>query len=155
MASVYLALLRILPGMDLAGGAELRYKLLFDSKFTGDRQKATREATDVIRRRLDSKHLKESKITSRGDDEIVLQLPGVDAHELRDYKRLIETTGNLELYAAAAPELQERYERDHVEPDGCKIVGGNVLVEAGAAGGGRGLIPAGAAPARDARGPAG
>jgi len=129
LAAAAAALQRIRPGIDLAGGAELRYKVLFDATFTGNREKATREATEVIRRRLESKHLKEAKITSRGDDEIVLQLPGVDADDLRDYKRLIETTGNLALYAAAAPDLQERYERDHVKPEGYTVVGGRVLVE--------------------------
>jgi len=130
IGALYAALHRIRPGIDLAGGAELRYKVLFDSKFSGDRPRATREATDVIRRRLESKQMKEPKITSRGNDEIVLQLPGLDAEELKEVKRLIEKTGDLKLYAAAAPELQERYERDHVEPEGCTIVGGNVLVEA-------------------------
>jgi len=129
IGALYAALHRIRPGIDLAGGAELRYKVLFDSKFAGDRQKATREATDVIRRRLESKQMKEPKITSRGDDEIVLQLPGVDAEELNEIKRLIETMGDLKLYAAAAPELQERYERDRVVPDGYESVGTGLLVE--------------------------
>jgi preprotein translocase subunit SecD len=74
--------------------------------------------------------MKEPKITSRGDDEIVLQLPGVDGEELKEIKRLLEKTGDLKLYAVAGPEQQERYERDHVVPDGYRIVGASLLVEA-------------------------
>ncbi|HLY10810.1 MAG TPA: hypothetical protein VKW04_16020 [Planctomycetota bacterium] len=105
-------------GRDLAGGAELRYKLLFDPGFKGDRQKATREATDVLGRRIEANQLKEPKITSHGDDEIILQLPGVDADGLRDTKRLIERAGKLELFAAASQNLQDRYAVDAVIPDG-------------------------------------
>jgi SecD/SecF fusion protein len=113
---------KIHPGIDLAGGAELRYKVLFDSSFAGDRRRATREATDILRRRLESKQLKDPKITPRGEDEIVVQLPGVDADELGEYKRLIAITGNLELYATASPNLRERYEASQVVPPGCKIL---------------------------------
>jgi len=112
---------RIHPGRDLAGGAELRYRMLFDSSFSGDRPKATREAVDVLRRRIESKQMKEAKITSQGVDGIVIQLPGVDADELREYKRLIESVGKLELYAAASRDLQERYEREQVVPPGFKV----------------------------------
>ncbi len=112
---------RIHPGSDLAGGAELRYRMLFNPGFSGDRPKATREAVEVLRRRIESKPLKEPKITSRGEDGIVIQLPGVDADELREYKRLFESVGKLELYAAASAELQKRYDREGVLPSGCKV----------------------------------
>src|SRR5262245_46171135 len=71
-------------GIDLAGGAELRYKLLFEPGFTGNKEQATNIATDVIRRRVEAKQLKEPKINSHGDNEIVIQLAGVDADGLRD-----------------------------------------------------------------------
>jgi preprotein translocase subunit SecD len=119
------------PGIDLAGGAELRYKMLYGSDFKGDRRAATREAADVLRRRLEAKLLQEPRVTTRGDDEVLIQLPGVDADGVRDARRLIETAGELELYAAATPELQERFDRDGVEPDGYKVVGKStrILVE--------------------------
>jgi protein-export membrane protein SecD len=113
---------RINLGIDLAGGAELRYKVLFPPGFNGDRERATKVAGDVIRRRLENKLLQEPKINSHGDNEIVIQLAGVDAEGLRDYKRLIERIGNLELYAAAPRELQERYDKGGVVPDGYKVV---------------------------------
>jgi preprotein translocase subunit SecD len=113
---------RIRPDIDLAGGAQLRYKVLFDPAFAGDRPKATQVATDVLRLRIGSTPLREPKITARGDDEIVLQLPGVDADGLREIKALIVTTGKLELYAVASRELQERFERDRVVPQGYKLL---------------------------------
>jgi SecD/SecF fusion protein len=109
-------------GIDLAGGAELRYKVLFEPGFTGNREAATKVATDVIRRRVEAKQLKEPKINSRGDDEIIIQLAGVDADGLRDYKRLIETSGKLELHAAAPRVIQEQFNKDHVTPEGYMVV---------------------------------
>jgi preprotein translocase subunit SecD len=70
-------------GIDLAGGAELRYKILYPPGFSGNKEAATKIATDVIRRRVEAKQLKEPKINSRGDDEIIIQLAGVDADALR------------------------------------------------------------------------
>jgi preprotein translocase subunit SecD len=99
---------KINRGIDLAGGAELRYKVLFEPGFSGNKENATKTATDVIRRRVEQKQLKEPKINSHGEDEIVIQLAGVDADALRDYKRLIETAGKLELHAAAPRDLQVR-----------------------------------------------
>jgi preprotein translocase subunit SecD len=115
---------RIQPGIDLAGGGELRYKVLFDPKFSGDREKATRDAADVLRRRLEALQLKEPKVTTHGDDEIVLQLPGVDAQGLREYRGLIEGVGKLELYAASTADLQERFEREGIVPEGYRAVQG-------------------------------
>jgi SecD/SecF fusion protein len=109
-------------GIDLAGGAELRYKVLFEPGFSGSKEAATKTATDVIRRRVEAKQLKEPKINSHGDNEIVIQLAGVDADGLRDYKRLIETSGKLELHAAAPKDIQERYNRDKVVPSDYMVV---------------------------------
>jgi len=115
---------RIQPGIDLAGGGELRYKVLFDPQFTGNREKATRDAADVLRRRLEALQLKEPKVTTRGNDEIVLQLPGVDAEGLREYRGLIEGVGKLELCASAPADLQERFERGGTIPEGYRVVEG-------------------------------
>src|SRR5262245_53291547 len=107
---------KINKGIDLAGGAELRYKVLFPPGFTGSKEAATRTATDIIRRRVEAKQLKEPKITSHGDDEIVIQLAGIDADALRDYKRIIQTTGKLMLHAAAPKNIQEQYNKDKIIP---------------------------------------
>jgi len=113
---------RINLGIDLAGGAELRYKVLFEPGFSGNREAATKIATDVIRRRVEAKQLKEPKINSRGDDEIIIQLAGVDSDALRDYKHLIETSGKLELHAAAPRLIQEQFNKDHQAPEGYMVV---------------------------------
>jgi protein-export membrane protein SecD len=109
-------------GIDLAGGAELRYKVLYDSGFPADKREATRKATDIIRKRLEAKELKEAKVTAQGEADIVIQLPGVDADGLTEYKRLIEPMGSLELHALAPENLQERYQKDNVIPEGYQVV---------------------------------
>lgn len=121
--AAWFAVSRVKLGMDLAGGAELRYKLLFDPAHSGSREQAAREAADVIRRRLSALSLKEPKITPRGDDEIVIQMPGVDAEGLREVRRLIEKTGKLELFASAAQELQDRFDHDGLVPAGYRVLG--------------------------------
>lgn len=128
LAVYILSGVRIQPGIDLAGGAELRYTVLFEPGFAGDRREATREATDVLRRRIDPQHLKEPKITTSGDDAIVVQLAGIDADGLRDLKNRIGTMGRLQLFAAAPPDLQERFARSSAVPAGYKIVE-KILVE--------------------------
>jgi preprotein translocase subunit SecD len=109
-------------GTDLAGGAELRYKVLFGPEFPGDQQEATRLACEVIRRRLEAQLLKEPKITSHGDDQIVIQIAGIDSEELRHSKELIATSGKLALHAAAPMNLQARYDRDLRVPEGYAVV---------------------------------
>jgi SecD/SecF fusion protein len=113
---------KINKGIDLAGGAELRYKVLFPPGFTGSREAATRTATDIIRRRVEMKQLKEPKINSHGEEEIVIQLAGIDSDMLRDYKRIIQTTGKLTLHAAAPKSIQEQYNRDKVVPQEYMVV---------------------------------
>lgn len=124
----FLSGFRINPGIDLAGGAELRYTVLFEPGATGDRRQALQEATDVVRRRIDPQQVREPKLTRTGDDGIALQLAGIDADGLRDVKRRIETMGKLELFAAATPDLQERFAASRVVPVGYKVVE-SMLVE--------------------------
>jgi SecD/SecF fusion protein len=113
---------RVRPGIDLAGGAELRYKVLFAPGHQGDRKQATQLAADVVRRRLEGKQLQEPKVTIKGDDEVVVQIAGIDADGLNEIKKRIGPVGNLQLYAAASPALQEQYEQDRIVPSGTKAV---------------------------------
>jgi SecD/SecF fusion protein len=108
----------IKEGVDLAGGAEIRYRVLYDPGQTG-RDKMTAAATDVIRKRIEAKHVvKEPKIIAQGDDQIVVQIAGVDSDTLKEYKRLIEQTGTLELYEVAPVEFQEQFNKDGRIPGG-------------------------------------
>lgn len=117
-----LAGFRINPGIDLAGGAELRYRVLLDPGFKGDREAETRQVADVVRRRVDSGQLQEPKINSSGEDLIVIQLAGIDADALGEYKKRFGTMGNLQLFATAPQDLQERHDREGVVPIGCRVV---------------------------------
>jgi SecD/SecF fusion protein len=109
---------KIVPGIDLAGGAELRYQLLF-KEGEGNRAAKTKEATDVIRRRVEGKQaIKEPKINAQGDDQIIVQIPGVDQTGLDDYKRLIGQTGILKLHAVAGKAVQEQFNQDKQVPSG-------------------------------------
>jgi preprotein translocase subunit SecD len=113
---------RVRPGIDLAGGAELRYKMLFETDFKGDRKQALQLAADVVRRRLEGRQLQEPRVTTKGDDEIVIQIAGIDAEGLNGIKRSIGGPGKLELHAAAPPSIQEQYDQDRVVPSGYKAV---------------------------------
>jgi preprotein translocase subunit SecD len=121
---------RINPGIDLAGGAQLRYTVLFEPGYSGDRRQAVQEAADVVRRRIDPQNIREPKVTRTGDDGIAVQLAGIDADGLRDVKRRIATMGKLELFAAAAPDVQERYARTGVVPAGFRALADHVVEDA-------------------------
>ncbi len=108
---------KIQPGIDLHGGAELRYQLLY-KEGEGGRTQKTKDATDVIRRRVEGKQvIKEPKINAQGDDQIIVQIPGVDQTGLDDYMRLIEQTGILKLHAVAGKAVQEKFNQDKQVPD--------------------------------------
>ena len=101
-------------GIDLDGGAELRYRVLYE-RTDKDRTNSTQIATDVIRKRVEARKLQEPIITSQGDDQIIIQLAGMDKAGVEEIKRLIETAGDLELFAVANREIQEKYNRDKVQ----------------------------------------
>jgi preprotein translocase subunit SecD len=112
----------IRPGMDLAGGAELRYQVLFPDSFKGDPHAATELAAEVVRRRVDATLLQDPKVNSHGKGGLVVQLPGADADGLEACKRRLSTMGDLRLYASAPARLQERYDRDKGVPEGYAVL---------------------------------
>lgn len=68
---------RINLGLDLRGGMHLLLKV-DTSKLTGDaKEDATDRAVEVIRNRIDEFGVRETSIQKQGEDEIVVQLPGV------------------------------------------------------------------------------
>ncbi len=109
-------------GIDLQGGAELRYRVLYPDSFKEDRAESTKAAADVIRKRVEAKQLKEPKINAQGADQIIIQLAGVDRSGLEDYKRLIQQAGKLEFFAVANKEIQERYNKDKTYPVGYTVI---------------------------------
>src|SRR3989338_7819135 len=72
---------RINLGLDLQGGMHLLLKV-DTSKLTGDaKEDATDRAVEVIRNRIDEFGVRETSIQKQGEDEIVVQLPGVTERE--------------------------------------------------------------------------
>lgn len=99
---------QITLGIDLQGGAELRYRVVM-AKDDPDRTKKLGRTIDVISKRINIKGLKEPKINSYGDDEIIVQLAGVDMDKVREYKELFKTIGKLELKEVGDKELHKNH----------------------------------------------
>ncbi|MHC4608226.1 MAG: protein translocase subunit SecD, partial [Planctomycetota bacterium] len=109
----------IKKGIDLAGGAELTYRVLFPPGYKeGDKTKISEEARDVLQRRIDRRGLKEPYLTVSGEDRIVIQLPGVDRDDLKSFKGLLEKVGKLELKAVAEEKIFKKYKASGKVPKG-------------------------------------
>lgn len=80
-------------GLDLEGGAELRYVIEDRSKQKGVNAEKVKE---IIRRRIDAMGLKEPIILLENPDRLVIQLPGKNEKEIQRIKNIIESTGHLE-----------------------------------------------------------
>ena len=80
-------------GLDLAGGAELRYRIIQH----GTKSDSTAEKViEIIRKRIDAMGLKEPIIQKEGSDRIQIQLPGQDKEEIQRVQNIIESSGHLE-----------------------------------------------------------
>ncbi len=113
---------KIQPGIDLAGGAELRYRFVYGEDQKGREKELTAEAVDIIRLRVQGKQLKEPRINPVGDEGVAVQLAGVDRQELEAYKKLIGVGGKLELFETAPREVQEAFNQSKAVPDGWKKI---------------------------------
>jgi SecD/SecF fusion protein len=100
---------RIRPGIDLEGGAELRYRFEYGDADRAKSKERTQEAADILRKRVEARQLKEPRINALGEDGVVVQLAGVDRQELEEYKKLLQVGGKLEFFETAPREIQERY----------------------------------------------
>jgi len=85
-------------GLDLSGGSSLRYKLPSSETATGeeDMEQIRKATIEVFRKRIDSVGLKEIPIFGQGDDEILIELPGMSEIEVESIIQIIQTQGNLE-----------------------------------------------------------
>ncbi|MFA5004546.1 MAG: protein translocase subunit SecD [Candidatus Omnitrophota bacterium] len=116
---------RINLGLDLQGGMHLLLKI-DTSHLTGQAKlDACDRAVEVIRNRIDEFGVRETSIQKQGDDEIVVQLPGVT-----DRQRAIDIIGKTamlefklvsddpeKLRAALAGTVPEGYELKHITDD--------------------------------------
>jgi SecD/SecF fusion protein len=93
-------------GIDLQGGTELTYKLDL-SHIARDRAQVTEEVKDIIAKRLNAYGLKEISVAAvKGQDQLVIQLPGTDSQSVGELKYQIEKAGNLTFRLVAPEEYQ-------------------------------------------------
>lgn len=111
---------RIEPGIDIAGGAELTYRILYPKSFSGNKAEASQKVIEVLENRFRAKQgaLTEPRFVPRGNDKVSLQMPGIDRDRLDDYKKLITTIGFLEWKEVASREVHEEYNRTKQVPAG-------------------------------------
>jgi len=83
---------RINLGLDLKGGMHLLLKVDTSSLAGKDKDDAADRAIEVIRNRIDEFGVRETSIAKQGEDEIVVQLPGVT-----DRDRALEIIGRTAL----------------------------------------------------------
>jgi len=100
-------------GLDLAGGAELRYRVEEHAeRGSGSAEKII----EILRKRIDAMGLKEPILVKEGTDRILVQLPGKDEEETRRMQRIIESSGHLEFRLVSSNEqLQKQAETSPVD----------------------------------------
>jgi len=104
-------------GLDLEGGAELRYYI----QQHGDAAKSeatAKKVIEIIRRRIDAMGLKEPIIQPEGTDRIQIQLPGKDEQEIERIKNIIESSGHLEFRLVADDDTLLKQARAGDIPEG-------------------------------------
>src|SRR5206468_1782078 len=71
---------QIEKGIDLAGGAELKYRALWNPGFEGNTTVELQKIQHVLENRFRQARgaLLEPRITPAGKDQIILQMPGID-----------------------------------------------------------------------------
>ena len=102
-------------GLDLAGGAEFRYRIIEHGQHT---DKIAEKVIDIIRKRIDAMGLKEPIIHKEGFDRIVIQLPGQDKEETKRIQNIIESSGHLEFRLVSSSEAIIKQAEAGDVPDG-------------------------------------
>ncbi len=101
----------IQKGLDLQGGSRLVYRFDFDKAAAEGQIDLSRENPKVIlnetvaifQRRIDAYGLREIPITTQGDAEIVIELPGGQPDEVEKIKEAIVNQGRLEFRIVVDP----------------------------------------------------
>jgi len=100
-------------GLDLAGGAELRYRVEEHGEL---RSGSAEKIIEILRKRIDAMGLKEPILVKEGTDRILVQLPGKDEEETRRMQRIIESSGHLEFRLVSSNEqLKKQAETSPME----------------------------------------
>ena len=116
---------RINLGLDLQGGMHLVLKVDTTALPAEARADATERALEVIRNRIDEFGVREPTIQKQGEDEIVVQLPGITdrgrAIELIGKTALLEfklvSTDTEKLKQAMEGNVPEGYELKNIQED--------------------------------------
>lgn len=100
---------KIRLGLDLQGGTSFLIRLVpqGEDKISSD---LLDQAVEVIRKRVDSYGVSEPVITPQGEDQILVQIPGLDAEKIAETKKSLQQVAKLE-FASVAPGGEERIAR--------------------------------------------
>ncbi len=105
--------LKVSLGIDLVGGAELTYRILYPSeeeKEAETKKETPQKLIDILRKRIDQRGLKEPRINLLNDDQIVIQLAILTEDDLQDYMDLLKRQGKLEEREVAPKLIHERWD---------------------------------------------
>ena len=106
-------------GLDLQGGSEIRVKLQTGIVPEGKIKESTERAKEILERRVNLYGLKEPRIQRYGEDQILIQMPGMDETEVNRVKNILTTSGRLEFKLEAPKEITQDYnERFPQSPPG-------------------------------------
>lgn len=110
---------KITPGLDLRGGAELRLRLKKEDLVAGvSLREAMSRALEVLERRINTMGLKEPSIRPYGEEEIVVQVPGGEPHEVERVKQILSRSGKLVFMVVASEEVASQYKYPEKAPPG-------------------------------------
>jgi len=100
-------------GLDLAGGSSLTYQVKLAEGGDLDTARVKR-VIDVLDKRLNAIGVSEITMTPSQNGEIIIELPGRTAEQIKDIKSLVERNGSLEfrIQAEASEERKWREARD-------------------------------------------
>lgn len=105
--------IKITPGIDISGGAELTYRLLYETEQDKkDETKKPQAVIEALRERINIRGLKEPRLTTLDDDKIVIQIAVQKQEELNDYKDLLKRVGMLELKEVGGREIHRIWKED-------------------------------------------
>ncbi len=108
---------KIVPGIDLAGGAELWVAVDPEgSKGEVPKEQLTQKVVEVLRRRINIRGLKEPRINTHGQGQIQIQLPGSRPEEIAAVKRVIETVGELKFMLVATGRISDLFSDPNKPP---------------------------------------
>ncbi len=87
---------KIRLGLDLQGGTSFLLRIVRENPDDIITRELLDKAVEVIRKRVDTFGVSEPDIAPQGDDRILVQIPGLDADELRNTREQLQRVAKLE-----------------------------------------------------------